>query len=202
MLITAIRRQRGGLFAVMCGEETVALVDQTALEETELAVGEDIDIARVDEIARLADYRRARAKALAVISRREICRAELTAKLSADFSEDICDGVADEMEQLGLVDDTRYAEMYADQLYRLKHYGYRRVAHELAQKGIDRSLAEQVASELAPDAREEIASLLEGRLARDLDTEAGVRRCINTLCRYGYEMSDIYAALRRLADEE
>ena len=43
-------------------------------------------------------------------------------------------------------------------------------------------------------------TLLAGKLSRDLDTEAGVRRCINTLVRYGYESSDIYAALRRLRD--
>ena len=35
-----------------------------------------------------------------------------------------------------------------------------------------------------------------------MDSEAGIKRCMNTLMRYGYEPSDIREVSARLRDEE
>lgn len=203
MIITAIRRQRAGLYLILTDEGLEITLDTPTLEAADdLAVGLDLEEERLLELQAQSDYNRARVRSLELVAKKEYCRAELIAKLSQQYSEEAAELAADEMERLGFVDDERYAEMYADAAFRLKKHGRRRVAADLAQKGIDRALADSTARALAPDPGEALDELLCGRLGRDLETEAGCRRVINTLVRYGYEMGDILAALRRKVDEE
>ena len=204
MLITAIRRKRGDLYAVYCSAEEIALIDSETLAECErLAVGEDLTEEEIDEIQAQSYRRQARTKALGIVARKEISRKAIIKKLGeAGFSEDAAGYAADEMERLGFVNDRRCAEMMAEDIYHLRSFGRRRCAYELQNKGIEKELAEEVAAELAPEPQEAIYGLLTGKLARDMDSEAGIKRCMNTLMRYGYEPSDIRAVFARLRDEQ
>lgn len=204
MLITAIRRKRGDLYAVYSGGEEVALIDSETLAECErLAVGNELTEEELDDIQAQSNRRQARSKALGIVARKEISRRAIIKKLGeSGFSEDACEYAADEMERLGFVNDRRCAEMLAEDIYHLRHFGRRRCAYELQGKGIDKELADEVAAELAPEPQEAIYGLLKGKLARDMDSEAGIKRCMNTLMRYGYEPSDIREAFARLRDEE
>jgi len=200
MEIISIRRHKGNLFAVVADDGTEILIDSATLEKADdIAVGFETDEERMAELQLQSDYNRARIRSLELVARKEYCRAELMHKLTAHFSEEASELAVDEMERLGFVDDERYAEMYADSAYRLKKHGYRRVSHDLIQKGIDRDTARRVARELAPEPAEALDELLAGRIGNDLESEAGCRRCIATLTRYGYEGADIAAAMRRKA---
>lgn len=199
MTVIAIRRQKGSLYSVLTDEGYEIIIDSATLEAAEdVAVGEDIDEERLEELQAQSDYNRARIRSLELVARKEYCRAELLRKLG-DYPEQAASAAADEMERLGLVDDERYARMYAEAAYSLKKHGWRRVSYDLSQKGVDRDTAASVARELAPEPSEVLDELLAGRLGSDLETEAGCRRCIATLTRYGYESRDIAAAMRRRA---
>ncbi len=199
MTIIAIRRQKGSLYSVLTDEGFEIVIDSATLEAAEdVALGEEIDEERMEELQAQSDCNRARLRSLELVARKEYCRAELLRKLNT-FPSEAAQAAADEMEKLGFVDDERYAEMYAQDAYNLKKHGKRRVSYDLTQRGIDRDIAERVAQELAPDPAEALDSLLLGRLGSDLETEAGCRRCIATLSRYGYDNQDIAAAMRRRA---
>ena len=202
MLITGIIRQRGGMLSIRSQGEEVALLDPETFDRAaDLALGCEISEERLEELAHESRYRVVRAKALGIVTRKEVCRRGLKRTLAdGGADEDICEAVADELTALGLIDDRRFADMMADELFRLKNYAERRVAYELTQKGVSRELAAEAAAANAPDPAEAIDLLLGGRLQRDTGTEAGLRRCINTLSRYGYDMSDIRAGLERLRD--
>lgn len=201
--ITAIERSSKGLYAVMADGEQAALLDSHILEQADdLAVGFELTAERLEELQLLSDCRRARAKALNLAAGRELCRAGVIRKLSdAGYCEEACRYAADSLEELGLVNDERYAEMLAEELYSAKRYAERRVAAELTQRGIEKALAAETAARLAPDAAEALDDLLTGRLARQTDTEAGRRRTANTLLRYGYSSSDVRSAMRRNCGE-
>lgn len=203
ILITVIRRMRGNMYGIYSGSELVAEIDaQTLAEEDIVAAGNYISEAELERIRFDSECRRARAKALGIIARREVSSSQLAQKLEqAGFGVDASAAAVEKMVESGLVDDERCARMMAEDIYHLKHYGRRRCAYELAAKGIGRDLAESVAAELEPDPQETIYGLLTGKLARDMDTEAGIRRCTNTLMRYGFEPSDIRAVFSRLRDE-
>jgi len=202
MTVIAIRRQKGSLYSVLTDSGHEIIIDTSTLEQADdIAVGLETDEERMDELQALSDYNQARLRALELVARKEYCRTELLRKLNT-YPDEAAAAAADEMERLGFVDDRRFAEMYADEAYRVKSHGQRRVAYDLCRRGVDRSIAEEAARELAPDPAEALDRLLEGRLGARLNTEADFRRCIATLTRYGYETGDITAALRRYVDSE
>ncbi len=203
VFISAIRRQKGGLYGVYSGGECVAEIDaDTLAAEDALAAGRYISEDELERIVFDSKCRRARIKALGIVARREISSAMLRSKLEeSGFGPEAAQYAVDKLIEAGLVDDERCARMMAEDIYHLRRLARRRCAYELTAKGIERGLAESVAAELEPDPQETIYDLLTGKLARDMDTEAGIRRSTNTLIRYGFEPSDIRAVLARLRDE-
>ncbi len=197
LLITEIRRE-GRKYAVVCGEDMTVLLDSDTLEQSGLEPGDEVDEQLLSEYAERSAYKWARERALYTVGRREICRGGLIQLLERNgYDRTIACRAADEMEQLGFIDDTRYANMLAEYLYCEKRYGSRRVMMELISKGVDRELAAIASEENQTDADKALDELLDGRFGRDLDTSAGVRRAINNLLRYGYSAGDIRSAIER-----
>ncbi|MBQ9066971.1 MAG: RecX family transcriptional regulator [Clostridia bacterium] len=104
--------------------------------------------------------------------------------------------VCEHLEELGLLNDTRFARVYASELLRNKHLSARGLKTALQQKGISREIAEVVLAELGPDAEEEIRTLLTTKFRnRDLSDEREKKRIINALLRLGYTYSEIRSAM-------
>ncbi len=197
LLITEIRRE-GRRYAVVCGEELTVTLDSDTLDSSGLEPGDEVEEARLMELADRSMYKQARDRALYTVGRKEICREGLIRQLTrGECSREIAGRVADEMIELGFINDVRYANMLADYLYREKRYGSRRVIMELTSKGVDRELAAAAAEENAYDPEEALDALLESRFGRELDTPAGVRRAMNNLLRYGYAPGEIRSAIER-----
>lgn len=197
LLITEIRRE-GRRYAVVCGEEITVTLDSDTLDSSGLEPGDEVEETRLMELADRSAYKQARDRALYTVGRKEICREGLIRQLTrGECSREVASRVADEMVELGFINDVRYANMLAEYLYREKRYGSRRVIMELTSKGIDRELAAAAAEENAADPEEALDSLLDSRFGRELDTAAGVRRAMNNLLRYGYSPGDIRSAIER-----
>ena len=205
LTITSISREKRK-YIIDCGGDLTVTLDADTFDLAGLEPGDDVDEELLTRLASRSAYKTARDKALYAIGRRELCRGGLIQLLTRGNSgcdRDIASQVADEMEQLGFINDTRYAGMLAEYLYRDKHFGYRRVIMEMINKGLDRELAEIAAEQYRPDPAETLDELLAGRMGRELDTPAGARRAMNNLLRYGYSPGEIRAAIeRRLCGEE
>lgn len=203
--VTSVARD-GRKYIVTCGEELTVRLDARSFELAGLEPGDEVDEELLTRLAEQSAYRTARERALYAIGRRELCRGGLIELLTrTDCSRDIAERVADEMAELGFLNDRRYAAMLAEYLYRDKHFARRRVIMEMQRKGLDRETAELAAEEYEPDPAEALDGLLEGRFGRELDTPAGVRRAMNNLLRYGYAPGDVRAAIarrRELPDED
>jgi regulatory protein len=92
---------------------------------------------------RILDARRARAVALALLSRKAWTRRELQARLRRRGApaETAAEVVAD-LEARGYVDDRAFAAAWAESRARGRGFGSRRLAHELTAKGVARPLVE------------------------------------------------------------
>ena len=113
------------------------------------------------------------------------------------------EGAEEAVEKLteeGYVDDERFARAYAAELVRVRHYGKRRIVTELLKKGIDQSLARDIADETEVG-EDEILVALKRKYGRCLDTEKGVRRAINGLVAMGYSYSQIKQAIETVKEE-
>ena len=200
MKVTEIRPRRKGLSALFIdGEFAMALDTQTLLEQR-IDVGKELDDEQLHELIVLSNERRAKEKALWLISYRSHSKKELRDKIRRTCDADAADKAVERMEELGLVNDEEFARRYAEQLLFHKRMSKRAAAYELRRKGIDQATAEEVLEELDVDVHEQIRALIEKKY-RNINDEKIRRRAVAALQRLGYGWEDIKAVLAEYADD-
>lgn len=114
MKITEIKPRRKRLSAVYIDGEFAVSLDTQTLIENRFDVGREIDDEDLHEIIKLSNERRAKEKALWLLSYREHSKKELEDKIRRTADETSAQKAVDRMEELGLVDDERFARHYAE----------------------------------------------------------------------------------------
>ncbi len=146
----------------------------------------------------------AKQKALSLLDRRDYSRAELMRRLAEKgFSESAAAQALDRLEELGFVDDARYAPIVVRH-YAAKGFGAQRIRGELQRRGISRALWDSAMAEM-PAQDETVDRLLRARLrGADPDDRDALRKATDALRRKGYGWDEISAAVERLraASEE
>ncbi len=155
-------------------------------------------------------------KALDLLSMRDYSRRELSDKLVTKAWEkkeqkdmdlgslkqqasDICD----RLEELGLLNEERFARSYVDELIRRKHLSKSGLKTALIQKGVPRDIIETVLEEVDVDPVEQIRELLATKFKnRDLSDEKQKTRTVNALLRLGYRYNEIHAAMGEWMEDE
>lgn len=199
MTITAIEPRRKGLSALYIDGEFAMKLDTQTLLENRFDVGRDIDDEELHEIISLSNERRAKEKALWLISYRDHSKKELANKIRRTCDEDSAQKAVDRLEELGLVNDEGFARRYAEQLIFSKHMSKRGVSYELSRKGIDKELAQEILEDIDVDENEEIKAVLEKKY-RNLDDEKTRRRAVDALQRLGYGWDSIRRAMDDYSD--
>ena len=159
-----------------------------------------------EELAALTEAvgsRRAFQSALDLLSRRDHSKKELLQKLSVKYTKAQAEAAIEQAQAAGLLDEARFAENYARELYARKGFGLRRIQMELARKGIPREIAENALETLDKDDENRIIVLLREKY-RDALTgdEKAKRRAVNALLRRGYSYSDIRSAVSACTAED
>lgn len=196
MRITAVEPRRKGLSALYIDGELAVKLDTEVILSHRFDVGREITDDQLRACILDSDMKRCKDKALWLISFRDHSRRELYDKLRKDYSEESCDRALDRLEELGLVDDGRYARRYTADLINVKRLPARGVRQKLFEKGVDRDLIDEVLSEIEVDEEEQIRSIVEKKYANALNDEKGRRRAVNALMRMGFSYADIKSALR------
>lgn len=194
MIITAIKPRRKGLSALYIDEEFVANLDTQTLLENRFDVGREIDDEDLHEIIILSNEKRAKDKALYLISYRDHSKKELTDKIRRTCDEASAEKAVERMEELGLVDDESYARRYAQQIIFSKHISKKGASYELARKGIDKELANEILDEIEVDSKEQIRLVIEKKY-RNINDEKIKRRAVSALQRLGYCWEDIKSVI-------
>lgn len=104
----------------------------------------------------------------------------------------------DRLEELGYIDDERYAENLARKLSEHKGMSARGIRSEMILKGIPREIAENVCETLDFDPVLRIIELLNTKYSRSVSDEKGRKKTIAALQRLGYSWSDINSAFRSI----
>ena len=194
MIVTAIEPRRKGLSAVYIDGEFALKLDTQTLLENRFDVGRDIDDEDLRDIIALSNARRAKEKALWLISYRDHSKKELQEKIQRTCDAAAAEQAVERMEELGLVNDERFARQYARKLLLDKKMTRRAAMFELTRKGIDRDTAEAALEEIDVDYRDNIRAILDKKY-RHLQDEKTKRRAVAALQRLGYSWDDIRAVL-------
>ena len=194
MLITAIEPRRKAMSALFIDGEFVMNLDTRTLIENRFDVGREIGDEDLKEIIELSNERRAKEKALWLISYRDHSKKELKEKIMRTCDEESAEKAVERMEDLGLVNDENFARQYARKLLYQKKMTKRTAVFELSRKGIDKETAEMILEEFDIDYRENIREIIEKKY-RNIQDEKIKRRAAAALQRLGYGWDDIKAVL-------
>lgn len=201
MVITAIEPRRKSLSAIYIdGEFAVKLDTETVLSER-LKAGMEIDDERLHNLIKTSDARRAKEKALWLISYRDHSEGELRQKLRKDYGEEAVDKAIERLKELGLISDENFAKKYAESLSH-KHLSQRQIQQKLRLKGIDKELTTETIEELDLDEKQEIKALIEKKYINKLSNEADLRRTVAALQRRGFSYSDIRSVINEFREFE
>ena len=178
--------------------------------------GSEVTPEQLEELLTESARRKMMNKALDLLSLRDYSRRELSDKLVTKAWEkkeqkdmdlgslkqqasDICD----RLEELGLLNEERFARSYVDELIRRKHLSRSGLRTALIQKGVQRDIIETVLEAVDVDPVEQIRELLATKFKnRDLTDEKQKTRTVNALLRLGYRYNEIHAAMGDQLEDE
>ncbi len=140
--------------------------------------------------------------AMRFIQRRMHSRSELRTKLKRqEHTPDIIEGVLDDLERLGYVNDAKFAAASTEMSAKIRHHGRRRAAIELMKKGVTGESARK-ALESTYDTHDSLSVARElarkkAKSLHKLDPHVARRRLAGMLMRRGFE----YDVVRPVIDE-
>ncbi|MGN1139282.1 MAG: regulatory protein RecX [Ruminococcus sp.] len=201
MIITNAIPKRKGLSDLYIDGEFAIKIDTETFLVSKFSVGSQIDDQQLKELIESSNIKRAKEKALWLISYRDHSKKELESKVRNCSDMDSAKKAVEKLESVGLVDDEKFARNYAQQLLFVKHYSKKGAKYKLIEKGIDRDLADSVLEEIDFDPQEHIKIVIE-RKYDNLSDEKTRRRAVSALQRKGYSWSDIKTVIDEFIEEE
>lgn len=202
MKITAIEKNKGSRYTIYVDDDYWYILDYELIVMNGLRVGLECDEAFLEDLREQAERRKARERAFYLLEYRDHTRKELVDKLVKSVSPEIAEQTADRMEELGYLDDRKYAKQYAAVLLEQKKMSKRAALYKMQQKGIDRALAEEIFADMDIDPREQIRELIEQKYERYLADRKGLQKTVNALMRLGYNYYDVKDVVREYYEEE
>ena len=160
-------------------------------------------------------YTRAREHALYLLERRDYSYAELFYKLTRPprnkkkppIDESTAKRALENLTELGLVDDARFAEKLARHLLFDMKYGIYKAAGYMRQKGIPGDIVDNALEEYSKESEtysaiDKIITLIKTKYARKLGEENGYKKVSAALYNRGFSYDDIKTALQEIEDEQ
>lgn len=199
MVITDIFKKQGTRYQIEVDGEYWSIFDVEIIAAFHLKKGMEITEKLQMEVQRAADYRRGKERALYLLGHRDHCRKELVDKLSKNIFRELAEEIADKMEELGFLDDYKYARKLARHLLLVKKRGARRALQEMEWKGLDRSVAMEAIGSVEPD-ENLLSELIQRKYLRYLGDEKGRKKVIASLMRLGHDYDDVVRAVDEAED--
>lgn len=205
MELTAAEPRRRGLVQLFLDGEAAVKLDAQVFLQSGLKPGDQVSDQELFELIQASDARRAQEKALYLLEYRNYSKRELTEKIARTAaSREAAQAAAGRMEELGLIDDRRFGEDYAKELFSRKGYGARRAAQELRRKGLDQELVQELVEKYGSPEQsgENIRRVLEKKYPGWQADEKVRRRAFAALQRLGYSYQEVREAMGQGEDWE
>ena len=199
MVITEIKKDKLHLMRLFLNDGNEVLIDKDVCNEKCLKKGMELD--GLEEIIFESDYRRAKSRAIWYLDRMDHTEKALYDKLlRAGFKPKPCAKVIARLKEVGLLDDNRYAENYANRLIE-SNVSKREALQKLLLKGVPYDLAKSVLEETQTDELSQIKNVIEKKYKNKLLAENGVQKVYAALVRKGFSYGAVKTALNEFIEE-
>ena len=201
-VITGISETRRGRFAVYIDGAFAFSLPLDTVVELDLRVDKELSDEEVQQYRRMSDVEKCRNKALNLLSYREHSRGDLLTKLQHSFDDETALLITEECVENGLVDDRRFGDLCARELYELRHYGPMRLREELSRHGLSREDVQQVMDQCDFDFEQSAALALREKYGDWAQGHKERVRAVNGMYRLGYSAVQTLAAMGSEGDPE
>ncbi len=200
MRVTAIERPpRKRRYDVRIDDARVVPLSREVLAAANLSVGQEVDDSLVAELEAAEARHTAMTAALRLLSYRQRSEREMWDALrSRGIPEAIAGETLDRLRQLRLLDDQAFAEAWTESRQRNRPRGKRMLLAELAQKGIERELAQTSVAAIDEEAAALRAGRKRSRTLGGLEFREFRRRLGDFLARRGFGYEVCEAAVKQL----
>ena len=200
MKITAQKGRGNKVHILIDGEYKMTVTSDFWISQ-DIRSDDEIDDEEFAAFQKAASSDRAFNAAVNILSHRDHSSKELIRKVSRKCDSDAAHEAVERLENMGYLDDERYAQSLAQELFERKGMGLRRIEQELCRRGVSRETARECVENIECDNVSRIVDLLQTKFAGRFEDEKGRKRTFAALTRLGYGYSDIMSAMRRLGED-
>ena len=162
MRITDVRTTKRGRVALYVEGEFLLSMHPDVFAVSGLSVGSEVDTESLETLSAEAELKKAKEKALNLLSYKEYTTKQLTDRLKRHTDEESAEQAVARMEERGLLDDDDYAERFARDLSERKKFGILRIRQEMRQRGLTSEQIEYATSLLRSDPEEKMREIIAG----------------------------------------
>ena len=200
-MIIKAQKGRGSKIHLLLDDEYQITTDVNFWAENYIKDGTDITDEEWDILVDKINYRKAFNKCADFLSRRDHSVNELREKLLRTVDEASADKAIERFEELGYLDDEKFAKNYAEHLFNNKNYSDNHVKQELYKKGISRDIVALIIEYSEIDSVENIITIINKKYYSKLNAENGKEKVVAALMRKGFSYGDIKSAFYRIENE-
>ena len=201
-MIIKAQKGRGSKIHLLLDDEYQITTDVNFWAENYIKDGTEITDEEWNHLVEKINYRKAFNKCADFLSRRDHSVKELREKLLRTVDEVSTDKAIERFEELGYLDDEKFARNYAEHLFKNKNYSNNHVKQELYKKGISRDIIAEIIEDSEVDSVENIITIINKKYYSKLNAENGKEKVVAALMRKGFSYGDIKSAFNRIENED
>lgn len=192
MKITSLKAGKKGNILVYADCKYILSVPREVFLKTNIKIGYEITEEEIETISSEIGFYKAKSRAYNILSYRSHSKKELEEKIRRKTGISNPEKVVSKMEEIGLIDDKKYALEYAYHLFKNKLYGVKRIAFELSKKGISKENINFAIESLDMNEYENIKKIVS---KKNIEDEKEKKKIIANLIRRGYSWEKINSVL-------
>ena len=201
MLVTEVQKQKKHLTKLLFDNGEEAFLDNDICINYSLKPETQISEEELKKLIYESEYVRAKSRALWYLDRADRTEKGMYEKLvGAGFDRKASAAVVGRFVEVGLIDDRRFAENFAEKC-RDANISNREGIRKMLLKGVPYDIAKEGFSETEVDEEEQVRAVIEKKYARKLEQENGVQRGYAALVRKGFSFSAVRNALKKYSEE-
>ena len=202
MQILALQKDKLHLTKITLSNGEEVLIDNDVCRDNYLKKGDELSEEKLNTLVFESQYRRAKSRAVWYLDRKDRTAKDLYNKLClAGFDKKASAKVIARLTEVGLIDDRRFAENYADRLIS-SNVSKREALQKMLQKGVPYDMAKEVLGNTEADEDAQINTLIEKKYRTKLLGENGVQKVYAALIRKGFSYDAVKNALKNFIEFE
>ena len=202
MQILNIQKDKLHLMKISLSNGEEVFIDNDVCRDNYLKKGETLNEEKLNDLVFQSQFQRAKSRAVWYLDRKDRTAKDLYNKLClAGFDKKAVAKVIARLQEVGLIDDRRFAENYASRLME-GNVSKREALQKMLQKGVPYDMAKDVLAECDSDEGAQIEALINKKYRTKLMVEGGKEKVYAALIRKGFSYEAVKNALKNYIEFE